>query len=476
VRTATCRNVLLILCDQLRADFLGAYAGPPVTPNIDRLAREGVVFDRAYCACPACAPSRMTMLTGRHPACCPVRIPECVPTVADLLADAGYHTAALGKMHMDPPRGPYGFREIVLSEDTGPGVFLDDFHRWLAGQGHVECSHGLDNCDVLSCRNPLGQEHTVTAWNGATAVDFIRRQRGSTRPFFAVASFVKPHPPYDPPLPWSETVAPADAPRPRGLERPWQDYPEQLRAYADAAGCARVEELGWVQRIRAHYLGLVAQIDNEVGRILTALAEQGLDENTLVLFSADHGDFLGDHHLFMKFWPYDAAGRIPLIVRAPGLAPGRTQAPASHLDFAPTFLDFCGRDIPETCQGRSLLELARGQAETREGVVMKFGGDHGFCLVTRRHKYTVWPSGEEELFDTTKDPEEANNLSAQLRDVRDELRESLVRCLRRFDAERLDPMPALFGPDGLVIDTTRVGAYEGLRRRFMHHRTPSRLD
>lgn len=466
------KNILLILCDQLRYDFLGAYGGPWITPNIDKLAEDGMVFDNAYCAAPVCAPARMTMLTGLHPSSCPLEIPRTAPTTAGILSSAGFHTVAIGKMHMIPPRGPYGFRELVLSEDTGPGIFLDDFHPWLASQGLIERCHGLDNWDLLSCVNPLPEDKTVTAWNGSAAVDFLKKQDKSALPFFAVVSFVKPHPPYDPPLPWANRVKPEEAPAPRGLDRPWDDYPEQVRLFSEACGFSKVEESGCVRRIRAHYMGLTAQVDHEIGRILKVMAEQGLDDDTLIVFSADHGDFLGDHHLFYKNFPYEASAHIPLIMRGPGVTAGRCDIPVSHLDFAPTFFDFCDRKIPESCQGSSLLELLRKKGQGREGVVFQFGSRSGFCFVARTHKYALWPDGDEELFHLATDPEEGDNLVRKCPQVRDRLRESLLNELLRFDKERVGDVPAIFDHGKIIDDMGYKENYKIIARRFLHHRIP----
>ena len=471
------RNVLLILCDQLRADFLGVYGNTNgVTPNLDRLAESGMVFDRAYSVMPVCTPARMTMLTGRHPATCPNPIPESAPTIAGLLSAAGWHTAAFGKMHMRPPRGPCGFDELVLSEDTGPAMFLDDYHPWLAEQGAVEWARGLDNYDLLSSESGLPEEKTVTCWNGRQAVDFIHRQSGSPDPFYAVVSFPKPHPPYDPSKPWAGMVQAEAAPRPLGLDRPWDEYPEQARLYAEAFGFQDVERLGCVQQVRAHYLGLVAQIDHEIGRILDALAEQGLEENTLVIFLTDHGDFLGDHHLFMKFFPYESAAKIPLIMRGPGVPQGRSKVPVSHLDFVPTILEFLGQHVPAECQGRSLLDLLRTQGDGRDGVLIQFGHGRGFCWAMEKHKYLVWPNGEEELFDLAEDPEECHNLAEERADLRAHMRAALLDQMRYFDERRAEGMPRLLDQDGRPPkDRSYVQAYKGTARRFMPHRVPKHI-
>lgn len=465
------KNILLILCDQLRADFLGIYGGPNVTPNIDNLAKKGTVFNKAYSVYPVCVAARMTMLTGMHPATCPPEIPKSVPTVADLLSSAGFYTAAFGKMHMVPPRGPYGFKELILSEDTGPGMFLDDYHPWLANQGFVEWGHGLDNYDLLSVKNSLLEDKTVTSWSGNLGVNFLKRQTSSSPPFLAVISFAKPHPPYDPPAAWADLVKPENAPPPVGLERPWSEYPKYLRLYAEAFGYLECEKLGKTREIRAHYLGLVAQIDQQIGRILKTLDEQDLADNTLVIFSADHGDFLGDHHLFMKFFPYEASAHIPLIMRGAGLPAGRTEIPVSHLDFVPTLLDFCGKKAPLLSQGTSLLKLLRENGRKRTGVLIQFA-DHGFCRVTRRYKYAFWPDGEEELFDLEKDQHEIKNIAGIYPELCLEMRKAMLQELVDLDKQRLGNMPPLLADGQLLIEKTNPERFKNIAGRFMPHRLP----
>lgn len=185
------KNVLLIVCDQLRADFLSCYGGPDLTPNIDRLAAQSVVFDRAWTPTPVCVPARMTLLTGMHGLSCPVQIPESVTTLPVPLREAGYHTAGLGKFHLVPPRADVGFDEMILAEDTGTNMVLDDYHPELARSGDVEWAHGLTNHDVLGVASRLAEEKTVTRWNGDHAVRYLAERAENDAPFYGVVSFLR---------------------------------------------------------------------------------------------------------------------------------------------------------------------------------------------------------------------------------------------------------------------------------------------
>jgi arylsulfatase A-like enzyme len=397
-----------------------------------------------------------------------MEIPESVPLVTQVLSQAGYHTTAMGKMHMTPPRGPYGFDHLALSEDTGPGIWLDDFHPWCSHNGFVAEEHGLNGWEVLSTAVPLPDERTVTHWNGEQAVQYLKKQDGS-RPFYSFVSFVKPHPPYDPPEKWADQIPIEDVPEPYALDRPVESYPKHVRRLADVNGWDRVMELGMVQQIRTHYLALVAQIDHEVGRILSTLEEQGLSESTLVIFSSDHGDFLGDHNLFMKFHPYEASANVPLIISGPGIDAGRVETPASHIDFVPTILRYCGLEVPETCQGIDLL----GDRDGREGVLVQHNG-RGFAWVTDQHKYIIWPTGEEELFDFKADPHEMQNLISDRPELYEELRGAMMAELVRLDACKVGNMPDLIR-DGQPAVQESNQSFERLNRRYRAHRIPPHL-
>lgn len=462
------RNILIILCDQLRADFLSVYGGPRITPNIERLAESAAIFDKAYTVSPICVPARMTLLTGMHPLTCPDTIPPEVPTFPGILAQAGYHTAAFGKMHMIPPRGPYGFKELVLSEDTGVNMFLDDYHPWCSRHNVVEWSHGLDNWDFLPVENSLAEKWTVTHWNGDQAVAFLKRQGSSSVPFMGVVSFVKPHPPYDPPLPWSRTITPEQAPPVVGLERPLSDYPEGVRVLADCMRYAELEKLGVAPEMRACYLGLVAQIDNQIGRILDTLEQEGLMEHTLILFSSDHGDFLGDHHLFMKLFPYEASSRIPLIVRGNGIQSGRYDIPVSLLDFVPTLLDYAGVKPETSCQGQSILSLLQSKGAGRTGVLTSYSNSV-LSWSGREYKFIRWITGEEELFNVANDPNETHNVIKTEPDVYAEMRQELLNELKRLDDQRTGGLPSILKDGEFIADAPDFNKrYEHVRKRYMH--------
>jgi arylsulfatase len=458
------RNVLLIVCDQLRADFLSVYGGPAVTPALSALAEQSAVFDRAYTPSPMCVPARMSLLTGLHPLACPAHFPQSVPTLPGRLQTAGYHTAAIGKMHMAPPRGSYGFESMRLAEDTGPGVFLDDYHPWLAEKGGVEWAHGLDNFDILPARSQLRPEETCTWWTGTETVDYLTRRAREEQPFYAVVSFTKPHPPYDP-LPASiDAIPPAIVPRPLTTARSPADYPEPVLRYRETSECGELDpEL--TQRIRAHYLALVVEIDQQIARILSALSSLGIDSTTTVLFTSDHGDFLGDHHLFMKFFPYEQAARVPLLIRTPELAPGRYDRVVSLMSVVPTVLDLCG--LPVFGQGPTLLDR---EPTGEDGVVVSSAMSPGYCWIGERYKYTFWPHGEEELYDIVADPGEQQNLAEADPQSCERLRATLTRELTRISAGRIGAMPVVVQDGQIVPRELDRSRFDGQTVRYVQHK------
>ncbi|HBE02975.1 MAG TPA: hypothetical protein DC049_10955 [Spirochaetia bacterium] len=462
------KNILLIICDQLRPDFLEAYGGPAVTPNISRLARQSIVFDRAYSSSPSCIPARMSLLTGMHSLACPHKIPGKIRTTAEILADKGYDTAALGKMHMSPVRGPYGFRKLMLSEDTGDGMFLDDYHRELAENGFSEWDHGLTNYDILETDGCLPEEKTVTRWNGDQAVNHLRECARNKRQFFSVVSFVKPHPPYDPIKKWKQTVEHTEIPKPVGIDRGSATYPFVVSRYKESAETGNFTDTT-VNNIRTAYLALIAQIDEQVGNILDTLESENLVDNTLVCFTSDHGDSLGDHRLFMKFFSYEGSARIPLMIRAREIAPSRCHRPVSTLDIPPLFLDYAGLPPVPWHQGRSLIKIP--EDNHRESILISSQPNFGssFTLVTEKYKYTFWPNGEKELYDTNMDPHEKNNIAAN-NNITRELHIALQYELERINKQRLTNVPPFMEQGEILTRKYEAELFTKVRSRYCHHK------
>lgn len=472
-------DILIIICDQLRWDALGCYGNSIIrTPNIDRLSRSATRFERAYCTTPLCVPARASLLSGLYPHLFGSALTPGMPTLSGAVRENGYHTAALGKMHFkNPPRGPYGFDLLRLSEDTAAGMFLDDFHRELAEKGLTEWHHGLNNYDLMWATSPLTKEEHVTTWNGDEAVRYLAEERPPDRPFFSVVSFVKPHPPFDPPDPYDRMYDPADMPPAENGEY-LSTRCGTIRTWAEDFGFDVPCQPEWTARIRAAYYGLVTQIDDQVGRILDTLEEQGLYENTAIFFLADHGEMLGDQGMFMKHYPYDACLRIPFLLKLPGQQSADScDAFVTQTDIAPTVCELTGTGPLPGARGQSLIQLLEGSVAPRPGHLSLCGDGSRYswvALITPEWKYHYYVNGgEEELFRFRDCHQEGENLadSTEGQAVCSELKAIVTRWLQEREEDR-DPGVHSFIRDGNLVQLPYERTSFASRERYLAHRSP----
>ena len=456
-------NILLLFADQHRGDVLGC-AGDPVvrTPALDRLANEGTRFARAYTPSPVCVPARFALLTGRYPhrnGCTDNGDPmnPKLPTIPGLLGEAGYQTLGVGKMHFHPVRGPFGFQKLLLSEEIPANPDQDEFLRDLiaAGFSHVHEPHGVrSELYYIPQVSQLPAHLHTTWWTADRTIDFLR-QRNRNRPFFVWTSFIKPHPPFDPPVPWNklyrdwEMPLPPERPKASGLitwHMRFQNHYKRRDAGTD-------ENL--LRALRAAYYASVSFVDYNIQRILDELERQGELDNTLIVYAADHGELLGDYGSFGKRCFYDPSARVPLIVRWPEkFEPGHVcQAPASLVDLLPTFLSAAGLEWEKLdVDGEPLQRVARGQAN-REAIFGQLGRkEYGvYFIFDGRFKYFYSaPDRLEVVLNPGEDPLEGKNLAGRSGVPTEELRKRLMGRLRRDGAtEALDASGqawALFDP------------------------------
>ncbi|TKD14540.1 alkaline phosphatase family protein [Rhodobacter capsulatus] len=473
------QNVLFIMCDQLRFDYLSCAGHPTLrTPNIDALAAQGVRFDRAYAQSPICGPSRMSTYTGRYMRShgstqngVPLRAGE--PTLGDHLAEIGVRNVLVGKTHMVADRAglarlgidpaseigvraaqcgfePYE-RDDGLHPDGGydPAPAYDTYLRaqgfdaenpWEYWANSAEGAQGetLNGWLLVHGDKParIPAEHSETAYMTARAIDFIEGAAAAGQPWCLHLSFIKPHWPYIAPAPYHALYGPTDVkPAVRSdAEQTEAAHPIfrafQQERYAQSFARDEVRE-----RVIPAYMGLIAQIDDEVGRLLRFLDDKGLRDSTLIVFTADHGDYLGDHWLGEKQLFHDVSAKVPLIVVDPAPAADATRGTVNRdlvelIDLAPTFLDwFGGAPKPHVLEGHSLLSLTRASAPgplrahavseydyAVDGVRRRLGTKVRDCrlvmITDGRFKLITAPGFRPILFDLDTDPGELTDLGA----------------------------------------------------------------
>jgi len=455
-------NLLLILADQLRADALGCMGNPIVqTPSLDRLAGEGTLFTNAMVTQPTCTPSRASLLTGCYPSVLRSRMVGCTTPddarfLPHVLADRGYRTASIGKIHLVPqgtepdaiararqPDGGYdyyGFQEIDLVNGHGDACFGPQYTPWLLERvpdaarrlsRRQRYARGVQDCYSYE----LPAEVHSSNYIGARAEAFLREAADREQPFFLQVSFPDPHHPFAVPEPHASLHNPGDMPSPvPPVVESGDPTPLHLDAYyarnlrmAGQRGSAdrvigtkpehydRYTTEDW-QQVKALYYGMVSLLDENIGRILSALSTTGLAESTLVVFTADHGDYLGDHGMYGKGLPYDGALHVPLIFAGAGVsAEGRVDTVASLLDVAPTILDWSHIAEPEGVQGGSLASTLAGQAAPRRTAALTENDDDFVPMKMRVLTTNDWKLvtyvGETygELYDRHNDPDEMLN-------------------------------------------------------------------
>ncbi len=432
-------NVILIMTDQLRGDCLG-YAGHPdvKTPYLDTLAAKGVNFDRAYSACPNCIAARAALHTGmeqsHHGR---VGYADNVPwnythTLAGELAKAGYYTQCVGKMHVYPLRNYLGFHNVTLHDGylhaarygsvpyRESQFVADDYFYWLKQQKGISADvteTGLDCNSYLARPWIYPEQYHPTNWVTDGCLDFLRR-RDPRRPFFLMASYLRPHPPLDAPQYYFDLY------QNKSLRPPFVgDW--ETDAYLKRDGRIFDSKTGpidpeLIRQAQVGYYACITHLDHQIGRLLMALIEQEVYDDSIFLFTSDHGEELCDHHMFRKSRPYEGSCHIPMLITAgshvlPDLQRGTVcHAVVELRDVMPTLLAAAGVPAPASVDGHSLLPLAQNPSgRVREWL----HGEHSYgefsnhWIVTETDKY-IWhaQSGQEQYFDLQADPHECHDL------------------------------------------------------------------
>ena len=454
-------NILFVLTDQQRQDSMACYGNDWIeTPNLNTIADHGFVFENAYVTQPVCTPSRASIMTGLYPHTVGLHrnnipLPADTPTIAELIGD-DYYCGYFGKWHLGD--------DMVLQHGFDTWVSVEDFHRTRATKkeyrfleadynDHLR-KHGVEppgpdrSYENWFATAGLTEEQTQAYFLGDTAADFIRNHPQSQHgdmPFMLYVSFFEPHPPYTGPLndlydPADISVGPAFLTRPDDsslLNRLRADY--YMAGNLNPLGIDDYHDLtsvdGW-RGLRAKYFANVTLVDRQVGKMLDALRETGQWDNTIIVFTSEHGEMAGDHGMLEKRSMYEEASRVPLLMRIPGSGPDTQRATqriagsVSLVDLVPTLLDICGTgtDAAPELQGRSLAQVIDGHTDlSANDVFVQWNGmgdrNLGTAEINRmasmpwrtvitpdRWKLNLCATDRCELYDLNNDPHELTNL------------------------------------------------------------------
>jgi arylsulfatase A-like enzyme len=450
--------------DQQRYDTLACYGNDWIqTPNLNALADKSFVFERAYVTQPVCTPARSSIVTGLYPHAARMTVnkmslPPDKKSIAEMISE-DYHTGWYGKWHLgDDVIRQHGFDEWVSTEDGHRPEYtrreyrstMSDYHHHLVEHGFEPDGEAADGTPMFSARKRanLPEEHQMASFLGGRAADFIDRNADS--PFMLYVSTFEPHPPYYGPLndlydPEALPVGPTFLKVPEGasmhntvraryctqyLGQPDADVDPYLIGNA-ASGNDVTTEAGW-RRLRARYFANITLVDRMVGTIIDALERNGLSENTVIVFTSEHGEMGGDHGMLEKRSMYEESARVPLLMHVPWLSHEQTilRGGAGHIDLVPTLLDISGSEVPGHLQGKSLAPVLRGE-QTLDGndVFVQWNGVSDIddrhlgseeinlrntqpwrTIVRDGWKLALCATDQCELFDLNNDPYEENNL------------------------------------------------------------------
>jgi arylsulfatase len=490
-------NILLIQTDQQSAETLGLYGNPLVrTPALEKLAARGVVFDYAFCNYPACSPSRSSMFTGRYASTIGVHanhmmIDPAEVTLPQLLKQGGYQTALVGKNHAfmgkmtasyypgGEPENPSLLHNVFDYVRLGDHGHLVDGYRDDPGvkEAHAWAQKNCWSSPLGHGTNPAPKEKCGTHLLGETAMHYMERERNPDQPFFMWLSFPDPHTPYQAPEPYASFYNPADVPMPPKDDLNGKPERQKVAHLMDAMDTAS-EEI--IRKVRAIHYGMIRFIDDTLERIMQKMDELGLTDNTVIIFTSDHGDSMGAHGLIQKHNAfYDSFTRVPFIVANPGYnGPRHSPHMVELIDVMPTVLDFAGIPAPPGAQGNSLTPFLQGRDETagafkpRDYVVIESGEEgepmrvsditvrpehpfderyfvwcayrdawmgKGKCIRTHDWKLAVYANGDGELYDLRNDPEELRNVYED--NSFDAVRSELERKLLVWSMSKEDRIP-----------------------------------
>lgn len=443
-------NILLIMTDEMRGDCIGAAGHPDVkTPYLDTLISQGIFYPNAYSACPSCVPARAALHTGlkqeHHGR---VGYQDRVDwnysvTLAGELAKAGYYTQCVGKMHVHPLRSTLGFHNVELHDGylheyryrsgsfADNQLYADDYFYWLKKELGADADvtdTGLD-CNSWAARPWIyAEKYHPTNWVTDRSIDFLRR-RDPRRPFFLMTSYVRPHAPYDAPQVYFDMYKDKKLTPP--VKGDWNDtaaLEQNGRIFNNSTGPSDPE---LIRQQQIGYYACITHIDHQIGRLIQSLIEHEIYNDTVIIFTSDHGELLSDHCLCRKSRPYQGSIHIPMIIKGAGRAHTVSGNLVELMDILPTVLDIAGAKVPDCVDGTSMLAEDNHRAyihgeHTAGALSSQF-------IVTKTDKF-CWYSqtGEEQYFDLKTDPCETHNAvqDERYQERIAELRQLLIRELK----------------------------------------------
>jgi len=454
-------NILYIMTDQQPVSCVSAYGKSGIkTPGLDSLAKDSALFERAYISAFPCSPSRACQLTGREMHNTGVvandaMLHKNILTLGDIAKDAGYTTGYFGKSHLygymyrgiqdrngytewhfDATETPEGWEKVTVEGGMGEDAPQHGFDLWRGGWEHYKNwlrAHGME--DIVSSNERLGchmilppgdystvgvsampEEFHVESFISNETSRFIEQQKDTDRPWCAVCSFYGPHPPVAPPAPWDTAYSADEVELPESYKDSLEGKPAVQRndTYHYRYGQWTDEEF---KKYISLYWGLVSFIDQQIGEVISTLKQTGQYDNTMIVFTSDHGNFLGEHGMIFKSFGngYEELYNVPMLIRVPGkIEGGRQNALVSHVDVLPTILDACGIIPPPGIDGKSLILLSSGQTTRHRNEVFCQAETSSIICRTESHKFVLhWGVENEinELYDLRCDPNEMRNIA-----------------------------------------------------------------
>ncbi|MEJ6731932.1 MAG: sulfatase [Opitutaceae bacterium] len=415
------KNVLFLISDDLKASTLGAYGDQIVqTPNIDALARQGMVFQRGYCQGTTCGPSRRSFMRSRYWG-------EDGITMGENFIDHGFYSARVGKIfHMKVPG------DIVAGTDglDVPECWTESFNS--AGlEAHTAGLYSLYNYDIettslkdrastaehdrwfVSVQSQGDGSDQPDFKTASKAIELIREHGKSDKPFFIAAGFVRPHYPNVAPTQYFDLYPPEDITLPETRADDLDDVPElghtKVTSVNDPIGLYPENQ----KKFWGSYYATITYMDDQVGRVMAELDRQGLRESTAVVFIGDHGYHLGEHFFWQKSNLHEDVTRIPFIISAPGYAPGESMSFAELADIYPTVSELVGVSVPDTVQGKSLVRLLKNPQAKVRNEAFTVGNNKDFAIRGAKWAYMLYKDDTHELYDMQKDPKQFTNLAQE---------------------------------------------------------------